>query len=75
MCRICGSEVLTKDCCPTPLETGLTISRDEFKAMMIRVWELEEAPPDYIVRDFYSDWMSGVPVDAETYLRRCEAKE
>ena len=73
MCRICGSERdKTKDCCPTPLETGLAIPKDDFEKLMYEVWgDKGEVIPPSIVAGFYSDWMNGVPIDARTYLIQC----
>ncbi len=72
MCRICGNpKDKTKDCCPTPIETGLSIPKDEFEKLMYKVWGNSEVIPPVIVRDFYSDWINGSPIDAETYLIQC----
>jgi hypothetical protein len=73
MCRICGSNQHTRDCCPSPVEMGLSMPIEDFKDFMRKVWDVTEDIPYCIVRNFYSDWMNGKAVDVITYLKSCEA--
>ncbi len=73
-CRICGDpRFATKDCCPTPDTTGHWVSTDAFEKLMYQIWGVTEMIPYSVVRDFRSDWLNGVPQDATTYLKGCQA--
>lgn len=77
MCRICGSEQPTKTCCPNPLDGGKNyVTRDTFESLMYEVWNIdnhEQQIPYSIVRDFYSDWLSGTDIPANEYLILCSS--
>ncbi len=73
MCRICGSQTKTQDCCPNPLDGGKNwVDRDTFKKKLAEVWQVPIDQISYsVVKDFYDDWINGTDIPVEQYLKEC----